>query len=210
MSYNSVVADTPSEIASLFNQYFHSVYNSNSSSVSQPPPTLPEVSLCSIDISVHDLFKALCSLNCGKAMGGDGIPPIILKGTAAAILEPLHHLFAMCTQKSSLPVEWRDHYITPIPKSGDRSVVSNYRPISLLSCISNYLSGWFLTRSVPSSLKPLFPMLSLALFKIIQLLSSFCYIPRALLVLWIVTSNSTLFSWTFARLLTQFPMINSS
>ena len=117
-------------------------------------------------------------------MGGDGIPPIILKGTAAAILEPLHHLFAMCTQKSSLPAEWRDHYITPIPKSGDRSVVSNYRPISLLSCISNYLSGWFLTRSVPSSLKPLFPMLSLALFKIIQLLSSFCYIPRALLVLW--------------------------
>ena len=67
MSYNLVVADTPSEIASLFNQYFHLVYNSNSSSVSQPPPTLPEVSLCSIDISVHDLFKALCSLNCGKA-----------------------------------------------------------------------------------------------------------------------------------------------
>ena len=85
---------------------------------------------------MHDLFKALCSLNCGKAMGGDGIPPIILKGTAAAILEPLHHLFAMCTQKSSLPVEWREHYITPIPKSGDRSVVSNYRPISLLFCIS--------------------------------------------------------------------------
>ena len=85
---------------------------------------------------MHDLFKALCSLNCGKAMGGDGIPPIILKGTAAAILEPLHHLFAMCTQKSSLSAEWRDHYITPIPKSGDRSVVSNYRPISLLSCIS--------------------------------------------------------------------------
>ena len=48
----------------------------------------------------------------------------------------------------------------------------------------NYLSGWFLTRSVPSSLKPLFPILSLASFRIVQLLSSFCYIPRALLVLW--------------------------
>ena len=151
MSYNSVVADTPSEIASLFNQYFHSVYNSNSSSVSQPPPTLPEVSLRSIDISVHDLFKALCSLNCGKAMGGDGIPPIILKGTAAAILEPLHHLFARCTQKSSLPAEWRDHYITPIPKSGDRSIVCNYRPISLLSCISK-LFEWLVFDQVSTFL----------------------------------------------------------
>ena len=52
-----------------------------------------------------------------------------------AILEPLHHIFLLCIKQSSLPSEWRDHYITPIPKSGDRSLVSNYRPISLLSSV---------------------------------------------------------------------------
>ena len=79
------------------------------------------------------LFEALCSLKC---MGGDGIPPAILKGAATALLDPIHHLFQLCVSQSSIPTQWRDHYITPIPKSGDKSVISNYRPISLLSSIS--------------------------------------------------------------------------
>uniref|UniRef100_A0A1X7U0K9 Reverse transcriptase domain-containing protein n=1 Tax=Amphimedon queenslandica TaxID=400682 RepID=A0A1X7U0K9_AMPQE len=69
-------------------------------------------------------------------MGGDGIPPAILKGAATALLDPIHHLFQLCVSQSSIPTQWRDHYITPIPKSGDKSVISNYRPISLLSSIS--------------------------------------------------------------------------
>ena len=35
--------------------------------------------------------------------------------------------------------EWRNHDITPIPKSKEKSIVSNYRSISLLSCISKIL-----------------------------------------------------------------------
>ena len=65
-------------------------------------------------------------------MGGDDFPPIILKNAALAFLEPVHHLFILCLSKSNLPEEWRSHYITPVYKSGDRSVVSNYRPVSLL------------------------------------------------------------------------------
>ena len=72
-------------------------------------------------------------------MGGDGIPPIILKSAAAALAEPVHHLFSLCLSKSYLPAEWRCHHITPIHKSGDRSFISNYRPISLLCCISKIL-----------------------------------------------------------------------
>ena len=41
--------------------------------------------------------------------------------------------------KSYLPAEWRCHHITPIHKSGDRSTITNYRPISLLSCLSKIL-----------------------------------------------------------------------
>ena len=72
-------------------------------------------------------------------MGGDGIPPVVVKHASLAIFEPVHHLFTLCLSQSYLPVEWRNHHITPIPKSGDKSVVSNYRPISLLSCISKVL-----------------------------------------------------------------------
>uniref|UniRef100_A0A1X7VQP4 Reverse transcriptase domain-containing protein n=1 Tax=Amphimedon queenslandica TaxID=400682 RepID=A0A1X7VQP4_AMPQE len=136
MSLDSCVADTPSSIANLCNQYFHSVYDNSSSSPAIPPQSLPDRSLCSIDISLHDTFEALCFIKSDKAMGGDGIPPIILKKAATALLEPIHHLFHLCVTQSSIPLQWRDHYITPIPKSGDKTVISNYRPISLLSSIS--------------------------------------------------------------------------
>ena len=58
--------------------------------------TLPASSLCSIDISLEDTFLALSSCDPSKAMGGDGIPPMILKHAASALAEPVHHLFYLC------------------------------------------------------------------------------------------------------------------
>ena len=78
--------------------------------------TLPASSLCSIDISLEDTFLALSSCDPSKAMGGDGIPPMILKHAASALAEPVHHLFYLCLTKSYLPAEWRCHHITPIHK----------------------------------------------------------------------------------------------
>ena len=136
MHHDSIVADNTRDIANTFNQFFYSVFSHSSVTTPLPPPYLPSNSICSIDISIHDTFEALCSLNINKASGGDGIPPVILKGAATALLEPLHHLFDTCIKRSVIPLEWRRHFITPIFKSGDRSKVSNYRPISLLPSVS--------------------------------------------------------------------------
>ena len=73
----------------------------------------------------------LSELDPAKAMGTDGIGPKVLKLCAAA-LEPLCHPWC-------IPFEWKVHCITPIHKSGDKSIVSNYRPIALLSCVSKVL-----------------------------------------------------------------------
>ena len=50
----------------------------------------------------------------------------------------LHHL-----QKHwyVFPDSWKSHLITPIPKSGDRSLVCNYRPISLLPVVSKVMES---------------------------------------------------------------------
>lgn len=66
---------------------------------------LPDSCICSIDTSVHDTFTALCASNCGKAMGGDCIPSVILKGASTSLLEPLHHLFTLCIEQSTFPAE---------------------------------------------------------------------------------------------------------
>ena len=112
MPWGSCAANTSSQIANLFNQYFHSVYSDSTLPV-QPPPSIPEHSICSIEISQHDTFLSICSLNGDKAMGGDDIPPVIINGAATAILEPVYYLLELCLKKASLPLEWRDHYITP-------------------------------------------------------------------------------------------------
>ena len=47
--------------------------------------------------------------------------------------------FSLSLNNGIVPTEWRLHAITPVFKSGDKSNVKNYRPISLLSNISKAL-----------------------------------------------------------------------
>ena len=72
-------------------------------------------------------------------LGIDRIGPHVLKHCALALCQPFHHLFSLCLSKHYIPEEWRIHLIIPIFKSGDRSAVKNYRPISLLCTISKVL-----------------------------------------------------------------------
>ena len=74
-----------------------------------------------------------------KAKGCDGISPKLLKTCALSLYQPLHHLFSLSLSQKYLPLEWRTHLIKPIIKSGDKSSIRNYRPISLLSVVSKVL-----------------------------------------------------------------------
>ena len=96
--------------------------------------TLSEVSFTELDV-----FHVLQSLDPSKAMGCDGISPKLLKNCALALYQPLHHLFSLKLSQCYLAMEWRIHLIKPIFKSGDKTSVRNYRPISLLSLVSKIL-----------------------------------------------------------------------
>ena len=124
---------------SLIGFSIQSVFNDHSTLPFYESSTIPADSLSSISISIHDIWDALVTLDTTKAMGCDGIPLLILKHAATALVDPIHHLFNLCISQSSLPSEWCSHLITPIPKSGDRSNIENYRPISLLCSISKVL-----------------------------------------------------------------------
>lgn len=140
MSLNSEVVSTPQEKAEVFNKYFHSVLSKSSSDL----PVLDSYcshpdTLNSINIEVSEVYNAMASLDPTKAMGIDNISPKILKYCALALCEPITHLFKLSLDQSHLPAEWKLHMITPIYKSGDKSLISNYRPISLLCIISKVL-----------------------------------------------------------------------
>ena len=125
-------------------------------------------------IQESEIYELLISLNTSRAMGCDGISPMLLKHCTTALFQPFHHLFLLSIMQSYLPLEWRTHLIKPILKSGSNSLVENYRPISLLCIASkilekiihnkisgfviNYISDsiWFPAKSIYSSTTPHF------------------------------------------------------
>ena len=102
------------------------------------PPSPPPSDYIMPDIKIlrNDVFHALSGLNLRKANGPDGVPPIVLKNCASELTPCLVKLFRLCLSKSVFPSCWKFAHIQPVPKKGDHSNPSNYRPIALTSCLS--------------------------------------------------------------------------
>ena len=120
---------------------YYYYYFTRSSFCLPNPHELPHISpkLGDLSIMEEDIFQVLTSLDPSKAAGCDGIGPSLLKHCALPLCQPLHHLFSLSISQSYIPADWRLHLIKPIFKSGDRSLVQNYRPISLLCVCSKVL-----------------------------------------------------------------------
>ena len=87
-------------------------------------------------IEVENVLK---SLKTGKAIGQDHINNRILKELSRPLSSPLCELFNFSVSSGKVPDIWKQANITPIFKKDDASDPSNYRPISLLSCIGKVL-----------------------------------------------------------------------
>jgi hypothetical protein len=141
---NGLMITDPS---SVFNNYF------TTPSVEETILNLTEqdfenhVSVRAIKEQCHDLYfsfqqinmelvsNLLLNLNEKKASGPDGYQPKLLKASAPAIALPLTNLFNYCIDKSTWPIAWKQGDVTPVHKKDDVVIKTNYRPITILSCI---------------------------------------------------------------------------
>lgn len=64
--------------------------------------------------------------------GYDDIPSNLLKKISPYISSPLCHVFNLCLREGHFPDQMKLAKVLPIHKSGDKHLVSNYRPISIL------------------------------------------------------------------------------
>ena len=140
VSLDNTSATSDTGKAELFNTFFHSVFTGSPFSLPDMSTLLlPPSCICSVSFTESEVFDALSSLDASKSSGCDGIGSKLIKDCALALYLPVHHLFSLSLSKQSIPYEWKCHSITPIFKSGDKSQVKNYRPISLLCVISKVL-----------------------------------------------------------------------
>ena len=100
---------------------------------------IPVTSMSNINISTSDAYQALCTLDPNKAPGTNSISPAIFRSCAGSLTNLVHYLLTLSLRSQFIPLDWRTHSIIPVFKSGDKSSVTNYRPISLLCIISKAL-----------------------------------------------------------------------
>ena len=77
-------------------------------------------------------------LDFSKASGPDCIPVVVLKNCELKLSYILAELFSKCLKKCCFPNCWKVLSVVPEFKNvGERSTAKNYRPVSLLSAVSN-------------------------------------------------------------------------
>ena len=90
--------------------------------------------MAEIEITLDGIVSLLQKFKPFKACGPDQILNRILKEVASEIAPALLLLYQSSFRQAKLPDEWKHAYVTPIFKEGNRSTVSNYRPVSL-TCV---------------------------------------------------------------------------
>ena len=67
-----------------------------------------------------------------KTRGLDGLPPLF-RTTATEMCKTLNTMFKAVKRNRKLPKAWKIAAVSPIHKKGQRKLVENYRPVSLLN-----------------------------------------------------------------------------
>ena len=85
-----------------------------------------------------EIRNILQSLN-DSSPGWDDISGRVLKGVIDAVLPGLTSVLNQCLREGVFPVELKVSKVKPIFKSGEKNLINNYRPISLLPFLSKIL-----------------------------------------------------------------------
>ena len=119
------------------NEYFTSVSTLNDDNCYLPAFELKcQNKLLTISCTPTEIQSLIEILNPNKASGPDGISNKMLKPVAKEISVPLNILFNRSFREGKFSETWKQSNLIPLPKKGDSSDPSNFRPVALLCVIS--------------------------------------------------------------------------
>jgi len=98
-----------------------------------------------IKITQSEVIKAAKMLKPKLCMGIDELPMKFIKDLALLVPDMLSYYFTMICEKG-MPDSWKVAVVTPLFKSGDKSAISQYRPISNLGSLSKLFEKIILNR----------------------------------------------------------------
>ena len=102
-------------------------------------------------VSEYKVLQILKQLKSKKSFGHDGISSQVLKIGAKILVIPLTYIINTSILTGKFPTNWKIAKVTPLYKKGDKKVLKNYRPVSLLS-----VSGMVLEKVVANQIEEFF------------------------------------------------------
>ena len=85
------------------------------------------------------ILKKVSDLNINKGPGLDGIAPRFLKDGAQQLTPLITHIVNLSITSGTVPDTMESAKVIPLYKKKSRLDVGNYRPVSILSCVSKIL-----------------------------------------------------------------------
>lgn len=142
---NDIITSDKKRISNGFNDFYINVGNNLAQKIPNSTRTPKDFvkdfnpnSMFVDSVSKEDVVKIVASLKSASA-GWDGISLNIVKSSFISIVEPLTHCMNLSLMNGIVPDELKIARVIPLFKSGDITLFSNYRPVSVLPLFSKIL-----------------------------------------------------------------------
>ena len=89
--------------------------------------------------SETNIIKNIKRMHNKKTACSDGLTQELLKQGAKILAAPLTSIFNRSISSGIFPDKWKEAYVTPVLKKGDKTIKENYRPVSSLPSASKLL-----------------------------------------------------------------------
>ena len=144
---NGVNLDDPALMACHFNNFFTNIASSTvrninpsnkcpTSLISQNPNSF---SFLDTPLTKKEILDATKLLADKKTPDYTGVSTNFIKQTISSLINPIFHILNLSLCTGTVPLQFKIAKVIPIFKSGERTSMDNYRPISLLSSFSKIM-----------------------------------------------------------------------
>ena len=145
----------PATIAEMFNDFFVSLGPNLANKIPKSKTKFQSFlkdknpqSLLFEPAAEQEIKGIVDNLNNKKSSGYDGITNFLLKNIINEIISPLTYILNLSLLNGKVPQKMKIAKVVPIFKKGQKDMVNNYRPISLLTSISKILERLVYTRTL--------------------------------------------------------------
>ena len=145
---NGSVISNPSQVADIFSSHFTGLSPQNINDLGNLTSHIPinNRTMFLYPATEAEIREIIAGIKSKTSQGLDGIPSSVIRQCCDSIASPLCYLVNQSFASGSFPTSLKQALVKPIFKKGEKNLVDNYRPISILNSFSKIYEKAFANR----------------------------------------------------------------